>query len=259
MKKFFAIFVLVFALCSCTQRYQTHFYNQRNQENQNIADSGDFSFSGKILTFPNLQQENFLISAIQNAKNRIFIEIYSFTKNEKIFQALVDAKNRGVDVKILLEGLVYGNPTINVPAEKFFRTNNIPVKYADNNRYTFTHAKFWLIDDAYFISTGNWTRSFFSKNREYIYTDSDATTRDFLEKIFQRDFAYEGFMQKTEIPPHIVMSPLNSREKIQDFIKNTKKEIFVYVQSVTDEEILQTLENIAKNGVRVRVCTAKNQ
>lgn len=71
------------------------------------------------------------------------------------------------------------------------KENDIPVKYTDNDRYVFTHAKFWIIDDVYFISTGNWTKSFFSKNREYIYSDSDATTRKFLEKIFEKDYLHE--------------------------------------------------------------------
>gem|GEM_PF-2045825 len=71
------------------------------------------------------------------------------------------------------------------------RENHISVKYTDNNRYVFTHAKFWLIDEDYYISTGNWTRSFFTKNREYIYRGSDESTRKFLEKIFQVDFAHK--------------------------------------------------------------------
>ncbi len=246
-------------LFSCSERYDNHFYSQRNNATQEIATSGDFSFSGEILVFPNTQKEQFLLNAIDNAKNKIFIEIYTFTKNEKIFQSLLNAKNRGVDVRILLEWAVYGNPSINVTAWKFFKENNIPVKYTDNNRYTFTHAKFWIIDEQYFISTGNWTRSFFDKNREYIYTGWDQTTRNFLEKIFEKDYNHEGFVQLSDIPPHIVISPLNSRDKIENFIKETKKEIFVYVQSVTDEKILQELEKLHKNGVKVSVCTAKNE
>lgn len=68
-----------------------------------VVNIDDFDFSGKIISFPNKNKENFLLDAIKNAKEKIFIEIYTFTKNEKIFQALLDAKNRGVDVRILLE------------------------------------------------------------------------------------------------------------------------------------------------------------
>jgi hypothetical protein len=63
--------------------------------------------------------------------------------------------------------------------------------YADNNRYVFTHAKFWIIDDTYSISTGNWTASFFDKNREYIYHGKDRGTLTFLEQIFIADYTHK--------------------------------------------------------------------
>lgn len=103
MKKVFFLFFVCIYLSACTERYHNHFYSQRQIATQEVATSGDFSFSGKIFTFPETGNENFLIEAIQNAKEKIFIEIYTFTKNEKIFQSLVDAKNRGVDVRVLLE------------------------------------------------------------------------------------------------------------------------------------------------------------
>jgi hypothetical protein len=63
-----------------------------------------------------------------------------------------------------------------MPIAKKLSNAGIKVVYADNHRYSFTHAKFWIIDDTYSISTGNWTASFFTKNREYIYTDTDRAT-----------------------------------------------------------------------------------
>lgn len=131
--------------------------------------------------------------------------------------------------------------------------------YTDNDRYVFTHAKFWLIDGTYYISTGNWTVSFFTKNREYVYTGNDSVTYKFLENIFEKDFSHIGFSQISDIPPQIVISPLNSREKIEEFINNTQKEIFIYVQSVTDKGVLEDLENLQNNGKKVFLCTAYNE
>jgi hypothetical protein len=88
---------------------------------------------------------------------------------------------------VVLEGNVFGTPRINMPIAKKLKEAAIPVIYADNHRYSFTHAKFWIIDDSYSISTGNWTASFFTKNREYIYSDKDILTLAFLEQIFIAD------------------------------------------------------------------------
>lgn len=85
---------------------------------------------------------------------------------------------------------MFGTPKINIPVFRKLNEAGIPVVYTDNHRYSFTHAKFWIIDDAYSISTGNWTVSFFDKNREYIYHDSDANTLHFLEQIFLADFTH---------------------------------------------------------------------
>lgn len=261
-KNFFRIILVLLCACllfSCAKEYDEHFYAQRNIEGQENVGSGDFASAGEIISFPRKWGDDFLISVIESAKNRIWIEIYTFTKNEKIFQALLDTKNRGVDVQVLLEWNVYGTPAINNQARKFFRENHISVKYTDNNRYVFTHAKFWLIDEDYYISTGNWTRSFFTKNREYIYRGSDESTRKFLEKIFQVDFAHKWFSQLSEIPPQIVMSPINSRHQIEKFINETNDEILIYVQTVTDPNIINLLQKLDNNGKKVIVCTADNE
>lgn len=261
MKKYTLVFFLIIGgfLCGCATEYHDHFFSYREHQASEYASVGDFTSSGEVITFPRMGNEDFLVTAIENAQQKIWIEIYSWTKIESLYTAIRDAKMRGVDVRVVLEGNVYGFPAINRPMWEFLESNNIPVTYADNEQFTFTHAKFWIIDQEYFISTGNWTQSFFKKNREYIYRGSDVTTREFLEKIFQRDYDWKGFYQTAEIPPHMVMSPLNSREKIQQFIRETEEEILVYVQTVTDTNIIAELEAMVVAGKAVTLCTADSE
>lgn len=258
MRKLLVGFILFLCVVWCSE-YTEHFELQRDYKSAIEIDSGDFTSSGNIITFPRKNGEDFLISAIDSAQKRIWIEIYTFTKMQNIYDALLRAKSRGVDVRILLEWNVYSQPYINTKTFKFLKKNGIAVKYTDNNNYNFTHAKFWIIDDVYFISTGNWTKSFFSKNREYVYSDSDSTTRNFLERIFLLDSDWEWFYQKSQIPPHIVISPLNSRQKIEDFITHTNDEIFLYVQTISDESIINKISQIKASGKKVFVCTADNE
>lgn len=133
---------------------------------------------------------------------------------------------------------MFGTPRINLPIVKKLTAAGIPVVYADNHRYAFTHAKFWIIDNTYSISTGNWTASFYTKNREYIYTAKDSVTLRFLEEIFTADSTHMGYRDISLIPSHIVMSPLNARSQIQDLILSTQKSIVLYVQTLDDEYIL---------------------
>lgn len=258
-KKFIFGFFAIFFVASCSSAYDEHFYNERNNESLPVVWYWDFTNSWEIISFPNEQKENIIINKINAAQKNIFIEIYTFTRIQSIFDALVEARKRGVDVRILLEGNVYGTPAINNNAFYFFRENNIPVAFTDNNRYTFTHAKFWIIDDEYGISTGNWTRSFFDKNREYIYFWKDSTTKNFLQKIFERDFSHQGFVQTSDIPTQIVMSPIDSRQKIENFISNSKSELWLYVQTISDERILELIHEKSNAWVKIHICSADNE
>lgn len=256
-KKLLIIFCL-FLLCSCFDRYHEHFYSNRDFSDKNNVFYWDFDNNWNFIFFPNEEEEKFLLSAIDSSSKKIWIEMYTWTKMNSIYSSILKAKNRWVDIKVVIEWNVYGSPYINNSTINFLKENNIEFSYADNNKYNFTHAKFWIIDDNYYISTWNWTKSFFSKNREFIYNWNDNITKNFLEKIFLIDFSGKNFVQLWDIPYHLVISPLNSREKIQNFINNTKSEVFIYVQSVTDDNILQMLLELKNTWKNIFLCTADN-
>lgn len=64
---------------------------------------------------------------------------------------------------------------------------NIPLTFSDTERYAFMHAKVWIRDTTACISTGNWTRSFFVKNREFVFCTDDVRVLDFIERLFVSD------------------------------------------------------------------------
>lgn len=92
-----------------------------------------------------------------------------------------------------------------------------------------------------------------------MYRDSHAEIRRFLGIIFERDFRHEAFVDTELLPQNLIVSPLNSRKKIENFIASTKNEILIYVQTVSDKSILRILENLHKEGKKVILCTAKNE
>jgi phosphatidylserine/phosphatidylglycerophosphate/cardiolipin synthase-like enzyme len=162
-------------------------------------------------------------------------------------------------VRLTIEGNVFGTPRINTPLVKKLKEAGILVVYANNHRYTFTHAKFWIIDQSYSISTGNWTASFFTKNREYIYTGTDTGTLRFLEEIYTADAEHMPFRDTAMIPSHIVMSPLDARSKIESLISRTQDSVILYVQTLSDERIIDLLSELIQSGKRVEICTADNE
>jgi cardiolipin synthase len=247
-------------LVSCSSEYSEHYFSEHvvfEWEASATKTRPTFS-SGKLLILPNLDVQKELITSIQHAKHRVWIEIYTWT-DSSLLDAVIQAKKRNIDIRVILEGSVYGTPTINNKIYYALKNAEIPVVYADNYRYTFTHAKFFLIDDTYFISTGNWTKSFFTSNRDIIFVDITDEVRLFLEKLFLADFAHRAFLDEREIPDFIVLSPIDARRKIEDIVDTTKKSISVYVQTLTDTSVLSQLNQLAEEWREVRICTAQNE
>ncbi len=255
------ILVSLFLISSCTNPYHEHFFRE-NPEFWVITSvvSGEIFISdGRVDSLPNSHTQTELIRRIDSAKDRIWIEIYTWTDAAKLSDSIIRAKQRWLDVQVVLEGNVFGTPRINMPIAKKLKEANIRVVYADNHRYSFTHAKFWIIDNTYSISTGNWTASFFTKNREYIYSAIDIATLRFLENIFTADSTHMGYKDISGIPSHIVMSPLDARSKIETLILSTEKSIIIYVQTLDDEHILALIASLIATGKKIEICTADNE
>lgn len=105
-----------------------------------------------------------------------------------LMEALLQAKKRGVEVKIILEKNPYNAITINREAVQFFRKNSLNFHETDDQYFSFMHAKYMIIDDEWIISTANWTRSSFSSNREFFILGKDAEILKSLRNLFESDF-----------------------------------------------------------------------
>ena len=257
--KIYIIIPLLF-ISSCSSPYHEHFFRENPEfatDSIRVADD-IFASTGRLDSLPNNYTQDALIQAINTAKNRIWIEIYTWTDAAKLTDPIIQAQKRWVDIRIVLEGNVFGTPRINMPVAKKLKDAWISVVYADNDRYSFTHAKFWIIDDTYSISTGNWTASFFSKNREYIYSSTDKTTLRFLEEIFISDSTHMGYKKIHEIPTHIVISPLDARKKIENLLYQTQNRLTIYVQTLDDEHIISIIDWLIESGKYIEICTADN-
>lgn len=259
LRIYFVICVLF--LVGCTNSYHDHFFREHPElsEVPDVLSGEIFQSDGYIDSLPNKHTYSELVSSLDGAKKRIWIEIYTWTDAAKLIDPIIRAKKRSVDVQVVLEWNVFWTPKINNPIAKKLKDAGINIVYADNHRYAFTHAKFWLIDDSYAISTGNWTASFFDKNREYIYHWKDTSTIIFLEKIFQSDFSHMWYKGIDSIPTHIVISPIDSRSKIESLITSTQKNLLIYIQTLDDDHIISMLEKLRSENKKIIICTADNE
>lgn len=198
-------------------------------------------------------KEDWLIKKIDNTKHRAWINVYTFTL-PWLRESLLRAKNRGVDVRVLLEKNPYNSVTINRETIQFLRENKISFHESSEKQFAFLHAKYMIFDDSWIVETANWTRSSFSTNREFFVLGSDTSILTDLSEIFQKDFT--GWRGKSS-DSRLLAGPTNARERLILFLDRSEKQIDIYASSLTDEEIIQKLNDMCHAGVKVRILNAE--
>ena len=110
-----------------------------------------------------------IVNAISQAKHQILVQAYSFT-SAPIAKALVDAKNSGVDVKIILDK---SQVTAKYSATTFFTNHGI--KPSIDYKPAIAHNKVMIIDNDTVVSGSfNFTKAAQEKNAENLLIIHDA-------------------------------------------------------------------------------------
>ncbi|MGP1952968.1 MAG: phospholipase D family protein [Arsenophonus sp. ET-KM2-MAG3] len=112
---------------------------------------------------PGKKAKQIILSAIEEAKKSIDIAAYSFT-NKSIALALVDARNRGINVRVVADKK---SNSKKYTAVTYLANHHISVRL--NDKYAIMHNKFMIIDN-HSIETGsfNYTKNAEKRNAENV-------------------------------------------------------------------------------------------
>lgn len=127
-----------------------------------------------------------LISLIDDAEESVYVECYLIT-NDQIVDAFIRARNRGIDVRVILD------PSIDTNKEVFLTLieRGVEVKWSSQS-FTRMHAKMVIIDrKKVFIGSSNLTHHGFNKNRETNVIISGCDLSQFIT-IFEHDWKIAG-------------------------------------------------------------------
>ena len=155
-----------------------------------------------------------------------------------LINALIAAHRESIPVRIILERYVYSSPGGNSKVFQRLKEEGISVVWADEVRQNFNHAKYIIIDDVVYIGTANFTTTSFTKNREFFLETSDEKIVKFMKRIFEADYNRFPFYG---IEENIYYSPINSREKIENALRSSKKSIQIFAASLSDNSLLKIL------------------
>ena len=188
---------------------------------------------------------------ILSAKKYVHIELYGFTSYD-LFDSLVLQAKRGVEVKVMLEKAPYQADTENWNARYNLTKYGITCKWS-SPAFFLTHAKFIVIDgEKVIVLTGNLTYSSFTKNREFGIILNDEKKASELEDLFKKDWARQKYENND---PGLVVSPIDSRVKIENALKSAKSSIKIWEQEIEDPSIIDILQNAKAKNIDVKIIT----
>lgn len=189
-----------------------------------------------------------ILEAIDEAEREIHVSMYLLS-DRQVIEELIEEKEEGTDVKVMLEEKPYGGGNINQRSKKLLEEAGIIVKWT-NPRYALTHQKAFVIDDRLaLILNQNMTTSSFGNNREFNIIDENLLHVAEIEKMFWADWERKSF---SPTDSDLVISPYNARGKLTALIKYAISSIDIEMEILQDPEIVRLLSEKAKK-VPVRI------
>lgn len=130
----------------------------------------------------------YILSFISSAEKTIDVEMYLLSSDDAI-NVLLAAKDRGVQVRVILERDLEGTP--NYKAYDRLSAAGIPVRWA-SDKYALSHSKFIIVDGKLvLVGSHNLSNNALEKNREASVILSGTAVGEF-EGIFEDDWKLAG-------------------------------------------------------------------
>lgn len=198
-----------------------------------------------------------ILSALANASSSIDLVIYQL-EDPTVEEALIAARSRGVEVRVLLNGGYYGNKEspANDDAYRTLSDARVPVRWSPSY-FALTHQKTLVIDDSQaFIMTFNFTPQYYKTSRDFGVIDSDAADVAAIEAAFDSD--WRGSKKTAQQGDDLVWSP-HAKELILSLIVTAQRSIDIYNEEMADADVTNALADAAKRGVVVRIVMTDNK
>jgi phosphatidylserine/phosphatidylglycerophosphate/cardiolipin synthase-like enzyme len=187
---------------------------------------------------------------IQSAESSLLVKQFTFTE-ESFIQAVIDRKNAGVDVRVMLNPKRSGGDRVNDETFEKFKDTDVSVQWSSPKFYV-THEKSMVVDrKAALVATFNLTEKYFSLTRDYgIITDDPYRVAQIAE-VFDADWQHRDW--KSSSYEGLLWSNQNSRFHMARFIDTARHQLDVQHPKYVDAVILDHIAAAADRGVKVHV------
>lgn len=198
-----------------------------------------------------------ITDALRKAKKSIRILIFRFDRVE-IEKALVDAVERGVTVEALIAHTNQGEEKNLRRLEMRLLAEGVTVTRTASDMVRY-HGKMIIIDDKVLYVLGfNFTHMDVDLSRSFGVAISKGSIVKEAIRLFECDSRRRPY---TKAKGDLIVSPVNARKGLTEFIEGTKKKLLIYEMKISDRDFLKLLNQKISNGAEVRVlsrASAKN-
>jgi cardiolipin synthase len=190
-----------------------------------------------------------LIKAITRARKTIDIVIFRFDI-DAIEEALTAAVGRGVVVRALVAHTNRGGESKLRKLESRLLKAGVTLSRTANDMVRY-HGKLLTVDRKQaFVLGFNYTHQDIERSRSLgLVTRNPRIVAD-LMRVIDADHNRVDLEIKTS---RLVVSPENSHESLERFIRKAKQELLIYDVGVTDDKMIAIIKERAEAGVKVRV------
>jgi cardiolipin synthase len=190
-----------------------------------------------------------IVKAIQSAKERIEILIFRFDRSE-IEEALIAAVKRGVAVQALIAWTNRGGERNLRNLETRLLAAGVTVSRTANDLARY-HGKMLIVDrKRLYLLAFNFTGLDINMSRSFGIVSNSRTLVAEAVKLFEADSNRQPY---TPVKGGLLVSPINAREELADFLSATKKDLLIYDPCVGDPKMVRILEERNRAGVSIRL------
>jgi cardiolipin synthase len=197
-----------------------------------------------------------VLGLLGGAAKSIRMTMYELADTD-VTQALIDAHNRGVDTRVLLDSAFHGRRT-NTAAFDALSGAGVTVKWAPDG--VIYHQKTIVVDDTTAaVGTGNLTAKWYPTSRDAWVLDTNSADVAAIAATFDADFTAGPVGHPPDATPgaHLIWSPAARAAFIQQ-IDNASRSLDVTTEELKDRAVIGAIEQTARRGVACRIVMTQN-
>jgi cardiolipin synthase len=190
-----------------------------------------------------------ILEALKKAEKSIQILIFRFDRSE-IEKALIAALRRGVAVQALIAYTNQGEEKNLRRLESRLIAQGIMVTRTNDDLVRY-HGKMFIIDEKTVYVLGfNYTHMDIDLSRSFGIAISNGAVVKEAVKLFECDSKRQKYSAGKD---DLVVSPVNARERLTEFIGGAKKRLLLYEMKISDRDFVKLLNKKISDGVEVRI------